>query len=207
MASIRLNKDDRQDIIHTAMARSEIVKKIEEHEATGRSLAEEVRVHLVGGKNKANQLEELDRQFQALRDKVPEDLLQSNICLLSYRRHIRVVWEHSVEVLDLGEYRICPSHYQHRIEGNPELAQRVVDFFETRKKLQRERNKLRATLDACMKTATTTKKLLTMWPEAEALLPPHLLEVTKTKPTLPALQTKELNKALNLVPTAAKKEV
>lgn len=160
-------------------------------------LAEDFRVASIGGPEEATRIEKLIAQVEKQMTQLPEGICSDRkVGRRDYEMYrmnlggLRVNMHFSDSTEDK---RICPSGAV--FEGDHPLVSRFHELHNKESEIDSREESLRQQIKAVIKSCTTVKKLLDVWPEAKELLPQQLEE---SRPQLPAVPVAELNKLVGL---------
>lgn len=205
MASVRLNKMDKEHIAKQARIKSPLHKQAQDIEEALRQFAGKLRVHVLGGEEKAAEYAAVAKKIAGIRASLPENLTCYG-STISMSNNLYVYFEkHKGQRVNLPDTAVAPNNSVNLYEY-PELLKEFIGLRDLEKTTDMKLKNLENEVLASISSITTLKKLLSVWPEAEELIPEHL----KQPPVqLPALRTAKLNKMIGLPsdkskPTGAK---
>jgi len=193
MTTVRLNKTDKDAIAMEARRQSPMHEELTELLEARYAIAERVRVHSIGGKEKAAEYDKVLKAMQKLRDTLPDNLIGYGLGIkLSGSCYVKI--EHKERRILLRDNKPEAGGY---IDFDPEhpIAKDLLESLDKEKKLKKQLDEIQAQVYASISSITSLNKLLKVWPESIEIIPDYLKEA---KVHLPALQTNQLNKLIGL---------
>ena len=194
---MRLTKTKREQIVAAAIERSQQAKALTELQTSVQfRLAETCRVLHLGGEVIAQEIEKAEVAVAKATENVPTSLLSQ---AFNRRGGLTVKYlkgrSRLTGYLKFKQMEVC-GPFSLTLDSYPVVMEVVSDYFETEKRLNDEIRKLENEVRAIVNSVSTVKRLLEVWPECEALLPP---ETKKSQtPPPPAKCVAELNALLKL---------
>lgn len=193
----RLNKATREYIVGQALAKAEIDVQRIALEKERFDWVNRVRV-AANGMSDAD-LQALEDQHEALKDKVPKDL-RVDYRLVAKREYCYP----NLGGMRVGHFAFAPERESDRsrfamheptLAADHPLADEFYALEKRREELENRAKVIKAQVWAVVDSVTTIKKLLEVWPEARELLPPDEQPVITN---VPAVLITSLNSAIGL---------
>lgn len=188
----RLTNALRDTIVKNALAKAGVTKRVDAAEASLQQWGELVRVDLLGGKEKADDLATKRQQVQELAKGVDANL-RSTSDIFYARKEVSLNMAGVRIKAKFPAYGISPQSGT-ILADNP-LVQQYYDLRGVQEAVEAEYDNIRAQVHATVYKFGTVKRLLEAWPEAKELLPEVLPE---SKPQLPMIQVADLNALVGL---------
>lgn len=199
--TLRLTKAHKMYIAEKARKLSPLNQEITALRTQREQLADRIRILSLGGEEKAKEYSDIAKQVQAIKDKLPEDIvgygLSINMGNGFYVTYAGSEWRC---YLSLPNASVISNNIYPIIKDSPiEIELIALDTAVKNTRLQLR--ELQDNVFASISSITTVKKLLEQWAEAIELLPD---ELKQPKVLLPALQSSKLNKLIGLPTKKAK---
>ena len=189
---MRLTNDIKNTIINNALEKSGYNKEIDEYYAELSNLAVEIHEESFGGHK------EMHRKL-----KIIEKANEAFKSIDSRAAYIRVHYNHSVSCEVGGQIRYLDLPFKEavvtctlKIPGDHPIAYKLHALDNLFEDLTKKRGDVINIVNPILNSVTTAKKLVTIWPEAEELLPKECQLPAKTN--LPAIQIESANTLIGL---------
>lgn len=201
---MRLTNSIKDQIVAAAIKKAGFDERNKEIIRRRAAWAEAVRIHALGGEDKAKELESLAREVQELAAKIPANVRIASKMLRKDNevRYVNVAglraraWFSGYEVGGTGEeseYRITPQECV--ITADSQLAREFHEIEAQQAEYHSDKERLVLSVRGALEKVTTVKKLLQVWPEAAEIIPPVAAKEAKQ---LPAIPVSDLNKMIGL---------
>lgn len=188
----RLTNALRDLIVKNALVKAGVTKRVESADAALIQWGEEVRIDILGGKEKADELAAQRQQVQELAKGIDANL-RSTSDIFYGRKEISLNLAGVRVKAKFPAYAIAPQSGT-LLADNP-LVQRYYDLRAAQETVEAEYDNVNAQVRATVHKFGTVKRLLDAWPEAKELLPEILPE---SKPQLPMIKVADLNALVGL---------
>lgn len=188
----RLTNALRDTIVKNALAKAGVPKRVDAAEASLQQWGELVRIDLLGGKEKADELAAKRQQVQELAKGVDANL-RSTSDIFYGRKEVSLNMAGARIKAKFPAYGISPQSGTILADNPP--VQQYYDLRGIQEAVETEYDNIRAQVRATVYKFGTVKRLLEAWPEAKELLPEVLPE---SKPQLPMIQVADLNALVGL---------
>lgn len=200
MINNRLNKDIRDYIVSEAVKKAGIPEAFDEIKKRRAKWADDVRIHALGGKEKAKKAESIKKRFEKTAAEFPKGLIDGpfrtgyDIAVNIAGKYFRVGFCGSVgSIPHQGRvYKITLSETV--LKADHQLASEFDDIERDNLSIEEKRDDIRVKVRAAVDSLTTVKKLLEIWPEVSELLPKE----SKPAAKLPMVPVSELNAEIGL---------
>lgn len=188
----RLTNILRDKIVENALTKAGVTKRLKASESALEQWGEDVRVDLLGGKVKADDLAIKRNQVREIADGIDASL-RSTSDIFYGRKEVSLNMAGVRVKAKFPAYGISPQSGT-LLSDNP-LVQRYYDLRAIQEKVEAEHDNISAQVRATVYKFGSVKRLLEAWPEAKELLPEILPEA---KSQLPAIQVADLNALVGL---------
>lgn len=191
----RLTNNLKEVITQNALEKSGVIQQQNELDLEYNKLALEVRIEALGGKEKARKL---DDTHQAILKMVSElsDGIGKNVDL-DYAEYtslyaafggMSTYLDYGINKDDIRISMLTPSEARCRFAADHQLSIKFSELENKKRNLKQKLSEIKVNVKSALDSATTVKRLLTIWPEAKELLPK---DVEKASVQLPALKVEK----------------
>lgn len=191
--STRLNANLREAIIANALVKAGITPGLEAIATKRAAWSEAARLH-VNGISDA-ELDTIKARVKKAHEQVPKNMRADLYQLVNKRGYDTINLAGLTVRITFGKDLRHVCRNTGTIETGHPLVAQFHAIEDAKKAWDDKRDALKCSLTATLKTITTVKKLLDVWPEAKELLPENLEEA---RASLPALLISDLNAAIGL---------
>ncbi|WP_272658191.1 Nmad5 family putative nucleotide modification protein [Providencia sp. PROV108] len=197
----RLTNSLKEVITQNALEKSGVIQQQKELDLEYNKLALDVRIEALGGKEKADALDQLHQNLLEGVDKLKEYMGEYVYITndVDYRVYVsfggmrnRINYS---ETIDDQTMLLTPCESKCRFAADHPLSIKFLELEEKKSKLDKKYCEVKVNVSTALKSCTTVKRLLTIWPEAKELLPK---DVEKASVQLPALKVEKLNEIIGL---------
>ena len=188
---MRITNKLRDLLVSKAIENSPLNKKEAELEKLISEQADVIRLEVIGGKETEKAIIRFFKNSEKMLESFP---IRVGGIFSPYGSHITINYQGRYHPIDLGEpTKIIPFN-KVVISSANEAMDRYENLLTQRDECRASIIALESNIYAVLKSVTTIKQLLKVWPDAKDLLP----DPKSKESTLPAIPIKELNKQLGL---------
>ncbi len=195
----RLTNSLKEVITQNALEKSGVVQQQKELDLEYNKLALDVRIEALGGKEKADKAESLHQELVKKSDELNQ---LTDGCVYIYNDTDYKIYPSFGGMRKRLNYGIntstqllTPDESKCRFAADHPLSIKFLELEEKKSKLDKKYCEVKVNVSTALKSCTTVKRLLTIWPEAKELLPK---DVEKASVQLPALKVEKLNEIIGL---------
>ncbi|RXN69124.1 hypothetical protein D0Z62_21010 [Providencia rettgeri] len=197
----RLTNSLKEVITQNALEKSGVIQQQKELDLEYNKLALDVRIEALGGKEKADALDQLHQNLLEGVDKLKESMgeyvyITNDVDYRIYASFggMRNRIDYS-ETIDDQTMLLTPCESKCRFAADHPLSIKFSELEDKKRNIKSRAKDVKANVTAALNSVTTVKRLLTIWPEAKELLPK---DVEKASVQLPALKVEKLNEIIGL---------
>lgn len=202
MTTVRLTNAIRDEIAKKALEKSGIEEELKQHAKEVQQFSFDVRTYLLGGEKA---VQEIESQLKKITTHIAA-INKHNICEVylasCHNWSFRVSFGGMQTRLNFGQdekgdpiYMVTPSTDKALLAGDHELSKRFMELENKGAQLNSKREEIKNNVYAALKSVTSLKRLLEVWPEAKELLP-KTEDIVRA--TLPSVKVEDLNKMIGL---------
>nr|ELR5030167.1 hypothetical protein [Providencia rettgeri] len=198
----RLTNNLKEVITQNALEKSGVIQQQKELDLEYNKLALDVRIEALGGKEKTTELDNLHQTTLKMVSDLSDGI--GKRVDLDYAEYTRLYaafggmstyLNYGVNKDDMKISMLTPSDTKCRFSADHQLSVRFSELENKKRNLKQKMHEIKANVKSALDSATTVKRLLTIWPEAKELLPK---DVEKASVQLPALKVEKLNEIIGL---------